>query len=166
MSPDDDRERGERPKRSWREIDQMRDGARRREERPRSARAELRAGAATKQYLAKLDKHLFSEEKGGAAAEPHARAVREAHGTAGLPAACRAYLEALGPPSDPALLALFLDARDAELVKVALGALRSLQVAGRLTLSSGVRSQLRLLQEDPDDDVAYAAEELLSDGAS
>lgn len=167
MSRDDDRERGERPKLSWREIDQRREkaGGRRDERRPRGARAEAEARAASKSYLAKLDKQIFSGSKGGGEGTALEKAVREAHGSPGLGEACAAYLEALGPPQDPGLLSLFLDCTDKELVKAALQQLVTLQQAGGLSLSVGLRSQLRLLAEDSDDDVAYPAEDLLEGGS-
>jgi hypothetical protein len=163
MSPERDHD-DERPRRSWREIDQMRDRPRERsqERRPRGAAAEARARTATDQYLKKMGKELFGKESGGAEAADLARGVRDAHGGAGLAEACRAYLEALGPPTDPSLLSLFLDAGEREVLLSALEALESLRAAGTLAATSGIRTQLRILAEDPDDDVAYASEELLA----
>jgi hypothetical protein len=163
MSRDRDDERDERPRRSWREIDQMRDrasGRRDRDERPRGPAAEARARGATQQYVRKLDA-LFSRSKGGAAGEEHAKAVRDAHGTPELAAACRAYMAALGPPDDASLLSLFLDARDAALVAEVLEAMEERVRAGSLVLAGGLRTQLRMLADDPDDRVAELAESLL-----
>ncbi len=155
MSGDD-----ERPRRSWAEIDRMRDRPRSREERrPRGAAAEARAQAATSQYLRKLDEQLFARAGKGGEAEALARAVRDAVGTPGLAEACRAYLEALGPPSDAALLSAFLDARDREIQLAALRALAG--PAAGVRLSSGLRAQLRTLAEGLDDELAEAAEDAL-----
>jgi hypothetical protein len=156
-----DDERPERERLSWREIDQRRDRARTRGERePRGPAERVRSRAATAQYL-KQAGGLFSEAPGGAAGERLARAVREAHGSPGLAEACRAYREALGLPEEPALLSLFLDSGDPELVLGALEALRAAAEAGRLALTPGQRSQLRTLAQGRDDAVADAAEALL-----
>lgn len=155
----DDRER---PRRSWREIDQMRDRARSSGDRPRGRAAEERTQAASKQYLKQLD-GMFSRGRGGPEGERLARAMRAAHGTPGLADACRAYRDALGAPSDASLASLFLDSGEAALVLEGIGALRAAQQDGRLGGSRGLRSQLRLLAQDSDDAVAEAAEELLAD---
>lgn len=160
MNGSDDRD--ERPRRSWREIDRMRDGSGhgRAEPRPTSPAARERAREATRQYVKKLD-GLFADGTGGAEGERLAAAVREAHGTAELAGACRAYRNAVGLPQDPSLLSIFLDADDAELVREALGGLEMLRDAGRLELTRGLRSQLRMLAQGSDDEAAEAAEELL-----
>ena len=156
MSRDGD----ERPRRSWREIDQMRDrpGARRDERRPHGAHAEARAQRATRDYVKQLDA-LFAKGPGGAEGERLAKALRDAHGTPDLAAACAAYRDAVGLPRDPALLALFLDCGERELVLGALRALHELAAAG--PWSSGLRRQLRMLVEDADDEIAEAAEAAL-----
>ena len=88
--------------------------------------------------------------------------MREARGTPGFAAACRAYRDALGLPEDPAQLSLFLDSGDPELVLAALAALRAARAGGTLQPTSGLRTQLRLLAQDANDAVAEAAEELLA----
>ena len=91
MRPGDDRDRDERPRRSWREIDQMRDGSRGRsgdERRPRGAAAEARAKAATQQYLKHADELFaptnvrarFFTVTGGAAAVGNASITSFANG--------------------------------------------------------------------------------------
>ncbi len=161
MSRDRDDDGGERPKRSWREIDQLRDKSRTQSERrPRSKAAEARAKAATQLYIRSLDE-LFWGEPAGEEGEQLGRAMRDAHGSPGLAPACRAYREALGMPRDPSLLALFLDSGDRELVIAGLGALTAALEAGELEVSSGLRTQLCVFAEDPDDATAELAEELL-----
>jgi hypothetical protein len=151
----------DRPKRSWREIDQMRDKARpRSERRPRGKAAEAQAAEATKEYLKEIDK-IFAKGQGGAEGERLAKVIRDAHGTPGLPDACRAFLEAVGMPADPSILALFLDSGDPDLVVRALQVLLEIHRRGELEVSAGLRSQLRVLEQDFDDAVAEAAEELL-----
>jgi len=155
----DDRDRYDRP--SWSEIDKRRDGSRSRgEPRPRGAAAEARSRAASEQYVKEIDK-LFSKEPGGAEAEGLARAVRDAHGTAGLAAACGAYVERLGTPRDVSLLSIFLDSDDAAIMVPALERLLELREAGALEAKSGLVTQLRVLAQSFDDDVAGIAEDLL-----
>lgn len=162
---DDPRDTSERPRKSWREIDASRDRSGSRvpaERRPSSPAAEARAAAAAKQYVRQLDGSLFSKQAGGAEGERLARAVREAHGTPGFDAACQAHCEALGVPDDPALLTLFLDTRDPALLMTVLDALAERTKSGQLRATSGLRTQLRLLSQSPDDAVAERAEELLA----
>ena len=160
MSRDDDDRPRERL--SWREIDKRRGGARQRpEDRPTSAFEIARDSAAAKAYTKKLD-GLFVTARGGAAGERLAREMREARGTPGLAAACRAYRDAVGFPEDPTQLSLFLDSGDPELVLAAIGALRAAHAAGALQASSGLRTQLRLLAQDPNDAVAEDSEALLA----
>jgi hypothetical protein len=164
---DDDRDAGERPRRSGAEIDRLRDRprARRDERAPRGPAATARAQAATKQYLAELDQKLFAKgAPGGAAGARLAAAVRAAQGSAALVDACRAYLDALGPPADPALLAAFLDSGERALQRAALGALAGEGGGERVALTPGLRSRLRSLAEGLDDELAEAAEAALAAG--
>lgn len=163
MSGRDDDDRPERPRRSWRDIDRMRDGARdrSRERGPRGPAAEARAKSATQEYLKQLD-GLFSSAKGGAEGERLAQAVRQAHGTDQLAEACRAYRSEVGIPTDPSLISLFLDAADREIVLAALESLIEIHSKGGAKISSGLRSQLRILAEGSDDSIAGAAEDLLA----
>ena len=153
----------DRPRRSWSEIDKLRDRPRSRsdERRPRGAAAEARSSVATKQYLKKMGDQLFAGGKGDAGGD-EARAVREAHGTRELAAACRTYLNEQGSPDDASLAALFLDAEAVDIQVAGLEALTRLHAAGGLSVSSGMRTQLRILSESSNDDVAYLAEELLA----
>ncbi len=160
MSRDD--ERGDRPRRSWREIDAMRGKSRHTSSpEPRGPAARERSRAATQHYLKQLD-GLFSKAKGGAQGERLEKAVRDAFGTPAMADACRAYRDALGLPEDTGLLTLFLDARDPEILRGVLEALHAAQRAGKLRATSGLRTQLRLLLQEPDDVVAESAEELLA----
>jgi hypothetical protein len=158
---DDDDRGNERERRSWREIDRMRDGSGGSRERgPRGAAEQARADAASRAYRRQLDRR-FAKGQGGAEGQQLAKAMRDALGTPALPDACRAYRDAVGPPEEAALISLFLDCGDPELIRVGLDALRSACEAGGLEPSSGLRRQLRMLAQDVDDDVADAAEEVL-----
>lgn len=127
---------------------------------PRGSAAEARSQRANRQYLEHID-GMFSGGPGGEERDRLAKAMRDAHGTGGLAEACRAYREALGVPADPALLGLFLDSGACELVVQGLEGLLSAHQAGALQVGRGLRSQLEILSQEPDDAVAEAAEELL-----
>ena len=152
----------ERPKLSWREIDQRRTGGGRSrdEQRPRGRWAEAQSRRAAESYVKQLDS-MFAKDRGGARGDELAAAMREAHGTDGFAAACRAYRDEIGTPADPELLALFLDTGDAELVVPALEAILALVQAGELAMSKGLRTQVSTLAQDFDARVADVAEEIL-----
>ncbi len=115
---------------------------------------------AASQYLKKLD-GLFA--KPGAQQEALAATVRAAHGTEGLTSACRAYRDAAGCPSQPALIGMFLDSGDSELMVEVLESLLGQSASGEaLEVSRGLRSQLRMLVDGPDGIVAGLAEDLLA----
>jgi hypothetical protein len=152
----------DRPRLSWKEIDQRRDGSgprNRGEGRPRGLAEQARAEEATKEYLKEADK-MFSSAQGGAAGEVLAKAVSDAHGTPELVAACAAYRESLGLPNDTSLLSVFLDADDLELVADTLDHMIALVQAGSLEVTSGLKAQLRVLVQSFDDNIAGAAEDL------
>ena len=153
--------REERPKLSFSERDKLLKEKKQGYSAPRGRAAEARAKAATDQALKSADE-LFGGARGGADGARLAAAVEEARGSAGFDAACREYLEAVGPPGDVALASAFLDADDSAILCAGLESLRSQQAAGALTINRGLRSRLRMLAEHSDDDVAYGAEDLLS----
>jgi hypothetical protein len=152
----------EREKLSFSELDrrrrERRDGH---EARPRGEKARKREAAATRQYLKKID-GLFGSTPSTAEAERLARAMRDAHGTPQLAEACRAYRDAVGMPEAARELSLFLDSGEAELVVAALEGLRVGHESGQLELASGLRSQIRMLAQAPDDAIAEAAEDLIA----
>jgi hypothetical protein len=145
---------------SWREIDQRRDGARSGRPGPRGEAAKERSEQATKQYLSEIDK-LFSGSEGGEEGEALARAIRDAHGSSELDTACQAHREILGLPRELELLSIFLDCKETKLVVEALEALLVLQNGGDISLSRGIQSQIRVLAQSFDNDVAEIAEEIL-----
>lgn len=105
---------------------------------------------------------LFTDEKGGQAGKSLANAVREAHGTKELPAACRAYLEKVGPPTSGELASIFLDAGEKAISLPVLDELLRQRSQGKLEIEGGLKRQIRLLAEDFDDDLASRAEDLLA----
>ena len=163
MSPEDDRPTYlDRDKPSFSELDRARRDRRSGHEAPKSPAAQARTKQATKQYLGQIDA-LFAGGSGGEA-EKLAAALWEARGTPGLDDACRAYREALGLPRDARHIACFLDAVDVALLRDGLAALRAAHEAGDTELGAGLRTQLRMLADHADDDVAADAEELLELG--
>jgi len=105
---------------------------------------------------------LFTDEKGGQAGKALANAVREAHGTKELASACRAYLDRVGPPASGELASIFLDAGDKGITLPVLDALLQQKSQGKLEIEGSLKSQIRLLSEDFDDDLASRAEDLLA----
>ncbi|MBW2275228.1 MAG: hypothetical protein JRG96_18330 [Deltaproteobacteria bacterium] len=152
---------GEDRRLSWKEVDQRRDGTRERDERrPKGKAAEERAAQATKEYIKAIDK-LFSVDEGGSEGAALAKAVRDAHGTPELADACRAMRDTCGIPRDVELLSIFLDSNDQEIVVAGLEALLELQNAGELEVGKGLTSQLRVLAQDFNNDIADVAEEIV-----
>jgi len=154
----------DREKLSFSELDRRRrerGQGERGERRPRGAAADARSEQATAEYLKEVGK-LFTDAQGGAAGEALAKAVRDAHGSPALTEACRAYRDGIGMPTEAALLSLFLDAEDPEIVVAAIRTFAAGHDAGSLEIARGVKSQLRVLEQGTNDDVAYEAEELLA----
>jgi len=157
----DDRSWVEREKKSFSELDrQRREGRGGAAHRPRGKGAADREAAAAKQHLKAADR-VFS---GGRKAEVAklAAAMRDALGTDGLAEACRAYHETAGPPSEASLISLFLDSGDREVILVGLDALTAARASGSIATTGGLRSQLRMLAEASDDEIAESAEGLLA----
>lgn len=150
----------EKPRLSWREIDQRRSGGHQRRDEPRGKRAQQEKARTDHEALKEADA-LFSQGPGGAAGEQLTRQIRNTHGGPDFLHACRQYRDEIGIPSDPGLLSLFLDAADRDLIAEALEALLAIKNDGSLELSSGLRSQLRVLEHDRDDTIAGISEELL-----
>ncbi len=148
-------------KRSWKEIDQLRDGSRRGDnDRPRGRAAEARSEQATQSYLKEIDK-LFSSTGRSAEADALVKRLRDAHGTPELPEVCRTFRAELGMPTEPSLLSIFLDSNDAEVVVAGLETLLVLLSGSEVELGKGIQSQLRVLSQDFNNDIAEVAEEIL-----
>ncbi len=155
----DDRSWNDGDKLSFSERDRIRREGRSSEDRRPRGVSQAKADEASKQYIKKLD-GLFSKEKGGAEVEKLAAAMRAAHGTSGLAAACREYRAAAGFPSDASLIGMFLDSGETELVVGGLEALQAVSQSGEWTTPGGLRSQIRMLADDPNDEIAELAETL------
>ncbi len=129
--------------------------------RPRGARARAAEEKRARETL-KVADALFTDERGGQAGKELAASVREAHGTPELAAACRAYLDALGPPTSVDLASIFLDAGEKSISLVVLDELLRQKESGDLDMGGGLKRQVRILSEDFDDDLASRAEDLLA----
>jgi hypothetical protein len=153
----------DRRKLSYSERDRMRreGGGAGRREKPVSGHDRALEEKRSKLALAAAEE-LFTDEKGGQAGKALAKAVRDAHGTKDLAAACRAYLEKVGPPGSNELASIFLDAGEKDVSLPVLDALLRRKEAGQLELEGGLKRQIRLLSEDFDDALASRAEDLLA----
>lgn len=127
---------------------------------PQGGRARAEEEQRSREAL-KVADALFTDEQGGQEGKALANEVRAAHGTAELPAACRAYLDTIGAPKSIELASIFLDAGDKQISLPVLDELLRQKQAGTLVLSGGLLRQIRLLSEDFDDDLASRAEDLL-----
>jgi hypothetical protein len=128
--------------------------------RPKSGRARALDEKRSREALQAADS-LFTDDRGGQEGKALAAAVRAAHGTSGLAAACRAYFDALGTPTNLELASIFLDAGDKALSVAVLDELLRQKGADGLALEGGLKRQVRILSEDFDDDLASRAEEIL-----
>jgi hypothetical protein len=153
-------DRDARPKLSFSELDKRRRGEKLGTDEPRGRRASHEQARARSQALSQADA-AFSAGQGGAVGERLARAMRDQHGTSDFPLACRNYSEEIGVPRDPSLLGLMLDSGERDLVVAALEALLEAKNSGSLEIGSGLRSQLRLLEQARDDTLAGLSEDLL-----
>jgi len=127
---------------------------------PRGGRARAEDEKRSRDAM-KVADSLFTEEKGGQEGLELANAVRAAHGSTDLAAACRAYLDAIGPPKSAELASIFLDAGEKEISVIVLDDLLRQKDDGTLEVEGGLKRQIRILSEDFDDDLASRAEELL-----
>ena len=155
-------DRGEREKPSWSELDRRRSQPRsRNDDHPRGRAGRERAANEQREALRAADA-LFAGDPGGEAGTELAAAVRDAHGSAGLGEACRAYVAELGVPRGEDLLSIFLDSGERDLIVPALEQLEALRRKGRLEIRAGLRLQLRGLAEHVDDEIAGRSEDLLA----
>ena len=155
-------DRGEREKLSWSEIDKLRSGGRTgSSDRPRGQAGRKQAERESREALEEAAA-LFSGDPGGEEGQALANAVRDAHGTPDLGEACRAYIDALGVPNSLELLQIVLDCGDADMIVPALERLYEQKQGGNLEVTHGLKSQLRILAQEPNDDVAGLSEDLLA----
>ncbi|MGB9711892.1 MAG: hypothetical protein ACP5J5_00035 [Dissulfurimicrobium sp.] len=134
-------------KRSWREIDRIKDRgdvSDKRDERSSLERA-LEDPRLKERYLKEANR-LFMGAKGGAGHSKDLRAIHETYGTAKFEAAVRRYLERYGLPDDWATLMLFLDFKSEPRVVIeAIDALVRLSRGKGLLERQGLKSKLKVL---------------------
>jgi hypothetical protein len=126
---------------------------------PRSPRERKESQAAKEAYIKKLDEKLFGGKRTGADRE--GEAVRAARGTRDFSAACDVYVETRGFPEAPALLLLFLDHEDPDVVLRAIETLAGEAREKRVDRDALVKALRRVKTMTEDADVEAAAEELL-----
>ncbi len=151
----------DREKLSYSERDRLRQDRAKGYDTPRGRGGQQRQAQARDAAL-KQAESIFSAEGKGERGDELAKAVRAAHGTPELAEACHAFVAEVGLPKSLDLLQIFIDTSDATLMVPALEELLARKEAGELEVSSGLRSQLRILAEDPDDDIAGLSEDLLA----
>ena len=151
----------DREKLTYAERDRLRQERAKGYEQPRGRGAQQRQAQARDTALQQAES-IFSAEGKGERGDELAKAVRAAHGSAELPEACHAFMNEIGLPKSVDLLQIFIDTSDATLIVPALEELLARKEAGELEVSGGLRSQLRILAADPDDDIAGLSEDLLA----
>jgi len=151
----------DREKLTYAERDRLRQERAKGYDTPRGHGAQQRQAQARDAAL-KQAESIFSAEGKGQRGDELAKAVRAAHGTPELAEVCRAFVDEIGLPKSVDLLQIFIDTSDATLIVPALEELLARKQAGELEVSAGLRSQLRILAEDKDDDIAGLSEDLLA----
>ena len=119
------------------------------------------ANQAAKSYVKELDS-LFTASGRSEEAEALVKRLRDSHGTPELAEVCRTFREELGMPREIALLSIFLDSQEAPLVVEALKTMLLLAGEGDAEFSKGVQSQVRVLSQDFNNDIAEVAEDILA----
>ena len=168
----------DRPKRSWREIDQMREKGSQSRNARSSAGPKPERSQAYRSYKSQLNR-LFDggvvpealkstlADKGVAIAAKQrkelAQAVVAATGTSAVRAAFAAYKTAFGSPSEEDLLAKLLDTDDEPMVLEALAGVDQLLGEGTLKRSNSLKARIKTAQMTLDSPrVTAAARDLLA----
>jgi len=179
MARERDDNDGERPKRSWREIDQMRDGSTHRKE-PKSGGGpapHVERSQAYRAYKSQLNK-LFDgggslpdaikqqlEEKGVAKdasrKKTMADAIIAATSPKGAVAALEAFKSEYGFPQNEEVLSRLLDLSDEAILTEAMSTIAMLKEGGRLKRGNALKARLKTVEMTVDGpDVQRAAREL------
>jgi hypothetical protein len=154
---DDDRERP-----SWREIDQRRDGTRRREKAPPRRVPKTQAELIRKQALAQAEA-LFKGKRGQPEYQAALKKLEACHGSKKFPALAKKFMEEYGLPEEWGALTRFLDYPEAAVVVDVLQAMAG-QVAKRSRVEKqGFKGRLQVMVlTDPHPEVRRCAERVLS----
>ncbi len=156
-----------RRKKSWREIDRMRDhgGNRRAWGKGTSTLEKALEDPRLKEQYLKEAEDLFKGPKGRPEHAKDLRAIHDAYGTAKFPDVVRHYVETYGMPEDWGTLMILLDLKeDRETVIKAMEGLRDLYDSKGRVEQKGLKSRLRVLSMTSDDpDIQENAETILSE---
>ncbi len=159
---------GEGRRKSWREIDAMRDRGGRsrggRYGRESALERALREDPRLKQKYLEEAENLFRGPKGRPEHARDLQAVHDAYGTPRFPGAVKHYVDIYGMPDEWRTLILLLDLKeDPETVIRAMEALRDLYESKGQVEKKGLKSKLRVLSMTSDDmDVRDAADAILA----
>jgi hypothetical protein len=153
---DDDRERP-----SWREIDQRRDGTRRREKaKPRVPKKQ--AEMVRKQALAQAEA-LFKGKRGRPEYQKALKQLEAGHGTKKFPALAKKFLEEYGLPEEWGALTRFLDYGDPGVVAEVLQAMADQMDSRSQVEKQGFKGRLQVMVlTNPHQEVRDRAQEILS----
>ena len=172
MPPQND----DRPKKSWREIDQAREhGGARREPNRSQARPNSQAYRSYKTQLGKLfdggivpptiAQSLGTTTSGGGQSNQRAtaaKAIVEAAAPKALQAALHAYNESFGFPQDEPVLLKLLDSSDEAVVGQAVAGLAALQGRGALKRAAATKARLKTVEVTHDHRELRAAAKALA----
>jgi hypothetical protein len=153
---DDDRERP-----SWREIDQRRDGTRRREKaKPQVPKKQ--AEMMRKQALAQAEA-LFKGKRGRPEYQKALKQLEAGHGTKKFPALAKKFLEEYGLPEEWGALTRFLDYGDPGVVAEVLQAMADQMDSRSQVEKQGFKGRLQVMVlTNPHQEVRDRAQEILS----
>ncbi len=159
---------GER-KRSWREIDKMRDRggrakSRERESSESSLEKALKNPRLKQQYLKEVE-NLFKGAKGRPEHAKDLMALHDAYGTKKFPKLAKKYVKTYGMPDEWGTLMLLLDLEgESQITIEAIEALARLYESKGPVEKKGLKSKLRIISMTSDDpDVRDTAETVLSE---
>jgi hypothetical protein len=152
---DDDRERP-----SWREIDQRRDGTRRREK-AKARVPKKQAEMIRKQALAQAEA-LFKGKRGRPEYQKALKQLEAAYGSKKFPALAKKFLEEYGLPEEWGALTRFLDYGDPGVVVEVLQAMASRVDSRSQVEKQGFKGRLQVMVlTDPYQEVRDCAQEIL-----
>ena len=168
----------DRPKKSWREIDQSREKGSARRESGGGSNPRLERSQAYRSYKTQLNKlfdgggimpEALGDKLGGSGVATDAKARKEAAAAiaaATSPKVMRAALQAFvavhGFPEDEEVLAKVLDMGEESAILKAIETLAALQADGRLKRAASLKARLKTAQMTQDDpDIRSAAAALL-----
>jgi len=140
MSYDED----DREKLSWREIDRQKDKSKHASQEKPVFKKTKRSEWIQKQYRKEAEK-LFMGKKGTPEYRKARNELYNRHGTPKFPAIAKKFIQEYGLPDDWDTLFLFLDHKDADIVKEVILKLKSNYRERSLTAMQGFRAKLEII---------------------